>query len=63
MFFWATVAGAGILLLIAIVSWLRWMRERHVRDEKDALDYQDFVELGRAAWIDLRDDDRTRLSH
>jgi len=32
------------------------------RPDDDALDYDDFVQLGRAAWVDLRDDDRTRLA-
>jgi hypothetical protein len=60
MFIWAVVAGAAILFLIALVSLRRRPRQ------KDALGYEDFVELGRAAWIDLRDnvrgEDRTRLS-
>jgi hypothetical protein len=61
MVFWAAAAAAVIVFVIAL-AW--WPRERH---EDDALEYDDFVELGRAAWIDLRDtdvgdDDRTRLS-
>jgi hypothetical protein len=44
------------MLAIALVS---WRRRAHC---DDALDYEDFVELGRAAWIDLRDEDSTRLT-
>ena len=52
---WTVIAAAAVVCIVAIVM---WARHRH-RD--DALDYDDFVQLGRAAWIDLRDDDRTRL--
>jgi hypothetical protein len=53
---WAAIAVAAAVCVVATVAWAR----RRRRD--DALDYDDFVELGRAAWIDLRDDDRTRLT-
>jgi hypothetical protein len=56
MVFWAAIAAAAVVFAIALVSW-RWRRHGN-----DALDYEDFVELGRAAWIDLRDEDRTRLT-
>ena len=56
MFFWAAIAAAAIVFIIALVS---WRRRAH---DNDALDYEDFVELGRAAWIDLRNEDRSRLS-
>jgi len=49
----AAIAAAAAA---CIVVWAR----RRGRD--DALDYDDFVELGRAAWVDLRDDDRARLA-
>jgi hypothetical protein len=52
MFMWAAIAAAAILFMIALVSW------RHRPRKKDALSYEDFVELGRAAWIDVRDDVR-----
>ena len=55
MVFWAAIAAAALVFVIALVSWRR-------RAHDDALDYDDFVELGRAAWIDLRDEDRTRLT-
>jgi hypothetical protein len=53
---WAAIAAAAAVCIVATVVWAR----RRPRD--DALDYDDFVQLGRAAWIDLRDDDRTRLT-
>jgi hypothetical protein len=56
MFFWAAVAAVAIVCVIALV-----LRQRRVHD-KDALEYEDFVELGRAAWIDLRNEDSSRLS-
>jgi hypothetical protein len=56
MVFWAATAAAAMVFVIAVVTWRR--RTHH----DDALDYDDFVELGRAAWIDLRDEDRTRLT-
>ena len=56
MFFWAAIGVAAVVLIIALVS---WQRRAH---DKDALDYDDFVELGRAAWIDLRNEDSSRLS-
>jgi|GraSoiStandDraft_35_1057300.scaffolds.fasta_scaffold989833_1 hypothetical protein len=52
----AAIAAAAAACIVAIVVWAR----RRGRD--DALDYDDFVELGRAAWVDLRDDDRARLA-
>ena len=56
MVFWAAIAAAAVVFVVALVSWRRSTRGG------DALDYDDFVELGRAAWIDLRDDDNTRLT-
>jgi len=56
MFLWAAVAAVAIVCVIALVS---WQRRAH---DKDALEYEDFVELGRAAWIDLRNEDSSRLS-
>jgi hypothetical protein len=50
MVFWAAAAAAAIVFVIAVACWPR-------RGRDDALDYDDFVELGRAAWIDLRDTD------
>jgi hypothetical protein len=58
MVFWAAAAAAAIVFVIAFALWPR--RRRHDAMD-DAMGYDDFVELGRAAWIDLRDDDRTRL--
>jgi hypothetical protein len=55
MVVWAAIAAVAVVLIVVLVVWAR--RRRH-----DALDYDDFVQLGRAAWIDLRDDDRTRLA-
>ena len=52
---WASIAAVAVICIVATVA---WVRRRHRRD---ALDYDDFVQLGRAAWIDLRDDNRTRL--
>jgi hypothetical protein len=52
----AAIAAAAAACIVAIVAWAR----RRGRD--DALDYDDFVALGRAAWVDLRDDDRARLA-
>jgi hypothetical protein len=52
----AAIAAVAVVGIVAIVAWAR----RRGRD--DALDYDDFVELGRAAWVDLRDDDRRRLA-
>lgn len=56
MVWWAAIAAAVVVCIVAIGA---WTRRRH---DNDALDYDDFVELGRAAWVDLRDDDRTRLA-
>ena len=56
MFLWAAVAAVAIVCVIALVSWQRRA------DDNDALEYEDFVELGRAAWIDLRNEDTSRLS-
>ena len=56
MVVWAAIAAAAVVGVLAIVALAR----RRGRD--DALDYEDFVELGRAAWVDLRDDDRNRLA-
>jgi hypothetical protein len=54
---WTAIA-AGVVVVVAVVLVVRLRRRHH----HDALGYDDFVELGRAAWIDLRDDDRTRLA-
>jgi hypothetical protein len=56
MVFWAATAAAAVVFIVALVSWRRGTRGG------DALDYDDFVELGRAAWIDIRDEDHTRLT-
>jgi hypothetical protein len=56
MVVWAAIAAAAVVGVLAIVALTR----RRARD--DALDYDDFVELGRAAWVDLSDDDRNRLA-
>ena len=56
MVWWAAIAAAAVVGIVAIVALARR------RGREDALDYDDFVELGRAAWVDLRDDDRTRLA-
>jgi hypothetical protein len=55
MVWWAAIAAAVAVFVIVI----GWSRRRRT---DDALDYDDFVQLGRAAWTDLRDDDRTRLA-
>ena len=56
MVVWAAIAAVAAACIIGIVVWAR------SRNRDDALDYEDFVQLGRAAWIDLRDDERTRDS-
>lgn len=56
MVWWAAIAAAVVVCIVAIGAWARR------RQDDDALDYDDFVQLGRAAWVDLRDDDRTRLA-
>jgi hypothetical protein len=64
MVWWAAIA-AGVVVGTAvgcIVAVAAWTRRRHKSLDHDALDYDDFVQLGRAAWVDLRDDDRTRLA-
>ena len=60
MVWWAAIAAAVVVCaaVVGIVVGV-WTRRRH---DNDALDYDDFVQLGRAAWVDLRDDDRTRLA-
>jgi hypothetical protein len=61
MVWWAAIAAAVVVCTagMSIVAIGARTRRRH---DDDALDYDDFVELGRAAWVDLRDDDRTRLA-
>jgi hypothetical protein len=56
MVVWAAIAAVAAACIIGIAV---WVRSRH---RADGLDYEDFVQLGRAAWIDLRDDERTRDS-
>jgi hypothetical protein len=56
MVMWAAIAAAAAVCIIAIVALARRPRG------DDEPDYEHFVELGRAAWVDLRDDDRTRLA-
>ena len=50
------VVCTAVVSIVAIGVWARR------RQNDDAPDYDDFVQLGRAAWVDLRDDDRTRLA-
>jgi hypothetical protein len=57
----AAVVGTAVMGIVAIGAWSRRRREEDAFDD-DALDYDDFVQLGRAAWTDLRDNDRTRLA-
>jgi hypothetical protein len=66
MVWWAAIAAAVVVCtavvstaVVSIVAIGAWARRRR---GDDALDYDDFVQLGRAAWVDLRDDDRTRLT-
>jgi hypothetical protein len=56
MVLWAEIAAAVAVCIVAIGAWSRRRRT------DDALGYDDFVQLGRAAWTDVRDDDRTRLA-
>ena len=61
MVWWAAIAAAVVVCTAVMSIVAIGARTRRRRDD-DALDYDDFVELGRAAWVDLRDDDRTRLA-
>jgi hypothetical protein len=60
MVVWAAIAAAAVVCIVVIEGLARRRRRDDARD--DALEYDDFVQLGRAAWTDLRDDDRTRLA-
>ena len=61
MVWWAAIAAADVVCtaVVSVVAIGVWARRRQ---NDDAPDYDDFVQLGRAAWLDLRDDDRTRLA-